>query len=64
MEKAEAEKRRAEDEKIRQAFDMFDLDKDGKISNEELRTMFNRRLASLGRAGRMTAEDLQQLISQ
>ena len=42
----------------------YDVNNDGRISREELKYALNRRLASFGRAGRMTAEELDQLVAQ
>ena len=49
---------------IKAAFNMYDGNNDGRISREELKYALNRRLASFGRAGRMTAEELEQLVAQ
>ena len=49
---------------IKAAFNMYDGNNDGRISREELKYALNRRLASFGRAGRMTAEELDQLVAQ
>ena len=43
---------------------MYDLNNDGEISKEELKTVLSRRIASMGRGGRMPAGELDQLVDQ